>query len=158
MALPQLGRRSMKCQHSHMLLSEYWLARPRERGFTLIELLITVAIVAIVASLAYPSFMGAVRKSRRAEAVDMITRLQQTQERRRATEPTYAAASGVTTQHGYYQVSVDVAPPTAGSRYTITATASGSQAADTMCATMSVTVDRGNITYDSTSGQRCWAK
>ena len=141
-----------------MLLSDSCLARPRERGFTLIELLITVAIVAIVASLAYPSFMGAVRKSRRAEAVDMITRIQQDQERKRATEPTYPVPASVTTEHGYYQVSVSVDPTTAGHKYIITALASGSQAADTMCATMSVTVDRGNITHDSTSGQRCWAK
>lgn len=41
---------------------------PIARGFTLIELMIVVAIVAILASIAYPSYQESVRKSRRAEA------------------------------------------------------------------------------------------
>jgi type IV pilus assembly protein PilE len=38
------------------------------RGFTLMELMITVAIVAILASIAIPSYREYIRKSRRAEA------------------------------------------------------------------------------------------
>lgn len=38
------------------------------RGFTLIELMITVAIIAILAAVAYPSYQDHIRKSRRAEA------------------------------------------------------------------------------------------
>jgi type IV pilus assembly protein PilE len=38
------------------------------RGFTLIELMITVAVIAILAGIAYPSYQQHVRKSRRAEA------------------------------------------------------------------------------------------
>ena len=37
-------------------------------GFTLIELMITVAIVGILASIAYPSYQDSVMKSRRADA------------------------------------------------------------------------------------------
>jgi type IV pilus assembly protein PilE len=39
----------------------------RSRGFTLIELMIVVAIVAILSSVAYPSYRDSIDKSRRAE-------------------------------------------------------------------------------------------
>ena len=46
------------------------LTRPLRtaRGFTLIELMVTVAIVAILASIAYPSYRDSVDRSRRSDA------------------------------------------------------------------------------------------
>ena len=40
----------------------------RQRGFTLMELMIAVAIVGILASIAYPAYSEYVRKARRADA------------------------------------------------------------------------------------------
>ncbi|SJM93336.1 type IV pilin protein [Crenothrix polyspora] len=42
-------------------------------GFTLIELTIAVAIVGILASIVYPSYMGQIRKSKRADAKAALT-------------------------------------------------------------------------------------
>src|SRR5688572_7634217 len=42
--------------------------RSKTLGFTLIELMITVAVVAILAAVVFPSYQNHVRKSRRAEA------------------------------------------------------------------------------------------
>ncbi len=52
-----------------------------QKGFTLIELMITVAIVAILASIAYPSYKEYVAKSRRAEARSVLMAAQQWMER-----------------------------------------------------------------------------
>ncbi|HQS30701.1 MAG: pilus assembly protein PilE [Polaromonas sp. 39-63-203] len=51
------------------------------RGFTLIELMIVVAIVAIITSIAYPSYRDSVLKGKRAEGRAALTELLQQQER-----------------------------------------------------------------------------
>ncbi|MGH8690782.1 MAG: type IV pilin protein [Burkholderiales bacterium] len=42
------------------------------RGFTLIELMITVAIVAILSAIAYPSYEAYLKRSRRSEAQQLL--------------------------------------------------------------------------------------
>ncbi|MDP2448637.1 MAG: type IV pilin protein [Polaromonas sp.] len=52
-----------------------------QSGFTLIELMITVAIVGILAAVAYPAYTDSVRKGKRAEARTALMNLLQQQER-----------------------------------------------------------------------------
>jgi type IV pilus assembly protein PilE len=51
------------------------------RGFTLIEIMVVVAIIGILASIAYPSYMESVMKGRRAEGRAALAELLQQQER-----------------------------------------------------------------------------
>lgn len=57
------------------------MANSRQTGFTLIEVMITVAIVGILAAIAYPSYQDSVLKGRRAQARTAITDLLLQQER-----------------------------------------------------------------------------
>lgn len=61
-------------------------------GFTLIELMVTLAIAAIVATMAYPSYSEQVHRARRADAWDALARLQLAQERHRSQHTAFAAS------------------------------------------------------------------
>lgn len=95
-------------------------SRSRLHGFTLIELMIVVAVVAILASIAYPSYNDAVRKSRRGQAKADLLEVAQLAERFRTVNGTY---SGFTVPSGNAN-----SPNTGTARYTLAvsnATAAG---------------------------------
>lgn len=64
-----------------------------QKGFTLIELMIVVAIVGIIAAIAYPSYRDSVVRSQRTDATVTVSRLAAAQERfyTRSAPATYAA-------------------------------------------------------------------
>lgn len=74
---------------------------PRHRGnsgFTLIEVMIVVAIIGILAAVAYPSYIDSVRKGKRAEARAAVMNMLQQQERYMTQNNTYlVVARGATT-------------------------------------------------------------
>jgi type IV pilus assembly protein PilE len=57
------------------------MKRHAHQGFTLLELMIVVAVVGILASIAYPSYINSILKGRRAEGRAALTDLLQQQER-----------------------------------------------------------------------------
>jgi type IV pilus assembly protein PilE len=65
----------------------------RTRGFTLLELMIVVAVVAILASVAISQYNKQIRKSRRAEAKQVITDLALRQEKWRSNHTTYVGTN-----------------------------------------------------------------
>lgn len=63
------------------------------RGFTLIELMITVAIVGILAAIAYPSYQEHVLKSWRANAASCLLELANRMERRYTGDSAYNSST-----------------------------------------------------------------
>jgi len=136
---------------------------PVRRGVTLIELMVTLAIAAIIGSIAYPSFMATIYKSRRSDGAAALTTLQQALERWRTNNTSYTTnltnlKVSATSPDGHYQVKVDLPSPNSATGYTVTAEAKGKQVNDdAKCKFLTITVDKGNLAYGSSDGSTSYA-
>jgi type IV pilus assembly protein PilE len=154
-------------------------------GFTLIELMTVVVVATLLLSIAVPSYMSQVRRSRRTEAKTAVLDLAGREERYLSTNGAlysttpsdlgYAGAA-FPVQVGpenYYTLTVCTAAaaaatpgcdpnpnPPPGPSYYITATpvAGTSQAADAECASFSVDSTGQQFSTGTSTSQLCWGR
>lgn len=99
------------------------------RGFTLIELMITVAIVAILASVAYPSYRDYVLRGHLTDGINGLAAVRANMERHFQDNRTYATVGAFTTPcatattFGTFTVSCSGVPD--GTTFTVQAVGSG---------------------------------
>ena len=137
------------------------------RGFTLVELMIAVAVVGILAAVAYPSYVNQLRQSRRTDAKIALLDLAARQERFFSVHNVYAstpaqlgyaaAAFPVDVLSGssaYYRLSTLVG--TGATSFTATATPVGGQGADP-CGSYAINhLGVQANTSNSLPAARCW--
>jgi type IV pilus assembly protein PilE len=150
------------------------LSGARNAGFTLVELMIVIVIASILLTIAIPSYLGQMRKSRRTEARAGLLDLAQREERYMSTNSSYTTNPA---QLGYsgtafpinmsnnYQLSVCVGtilPCTGaaatGTTFLLTAAAINGQLKDNPCASLSLdnTGSQTAVNSAGTANPSCW--
>lgn len=133
----------------------------RASGFTLIELMITVAIVGILAAVAYPSYLTYLTKSNRRAAQSFLLEVSSRQQRYLLDARSYAADLATLQMSTPPDVSRNytiTTAPKAGTTppgFTATATPTGTQATrDAGCGNL--TIDETGAKTASGGGATCW--
>jgi len=126
-------------------------------GFTLIELMIVVAVIGILATIAYPSYMEYVRKAARGEAKAILLETAQYLERFNTTNGTYAGAAVVSSVSpklaagGAVRYNISFSGAATATAYTLQAVPANAQAADS-CGTL--TLNQAGVRTAATGN--CW--
>jgi type IV pilus assembly protein PilE len=141
----------------------------RPRGFTLIELMITVAIIALVSAIAFPSYTSFIARGKRADARGQLMQAAQFMQRFYSANDNFAnTRSGQTAQDampsnlqrapadGVQQYSLTVSATT--SAYTLTmAPLAGTAMANDPCGSFIVTsTGVRDVTGATKSRDECW--
>lgn len=132
--------------------------RLRVPGFTLIEVVVAMAIVAILAAVAVPTYRSAIRKGERANARAIMMENAQFMERYHAAADTYVGATLPTTVSPKgalltkIKYNITLTPDPTATTFTISAAPANSQIGDS-CGTMTIS-STGATTAATSTG--CW--
>ena len=128
-------------------------------GFTLIELIIAVAVIALLAAIAYPSYREILMRSRRTDAVTSLLELRVAQEKWRANHTAYAALDelniAAVSPEGHYQIRME-ANTASGFFATATPRPGGQQQGDA-CGTFAID-QRGPLLTQAYADATCWQR
>lgn len=128
-------------------------------GFTLIELLIALACVALLASLAWPSYQNLILRSQRAQARASLLQAAHWFERAASANGSYPLAADVPASVLHidgqrYQMTVT----STSQSYTLSATPLGTQAADA-CGVLTVNhLSVRDVQAASLTAAQCWSR
>jgi type IV pilus assembly protein PilE len=141
-------------------MTEHTMPHPRaSRGFTLIELLIALACVALLASLAWPSYQDVILRSQRAQARAALLQAAHWMERAASANGSYPLATDVSAsvlqmEGQRYKMSV----VSSAQSYTLSAAPQGPQVTD-VCATLTVNqLGVRGVQGASQTAAQCWAR
>ena len=140
-------------------------------GFSVIELLLTLVIIAILASLALPTYQAAVQSARRREAITALLDIANRMERYFSLHHTYASATINTgkasdiitagagpagiyhTPQGYYDIQLSAQSAT---HYVLRAHPQGAQQQDTECGRYTIDERGQRGVSGPASVSTCW--